>query len=71
MNKLKRYAAQHPNYMSSNFNIVINSCSQEVRLLISRAEEITSDEVTTQGNSTDMSIYEVESFPLLQYDNNR
>ena len=57
--------------MSSNFNIVINSCSQEVRLLISRAEEITSDEVTTQGNSTDMSINEVESFPLLQYDNNR
>ena len=57
--------------MSSNFNIVINSCSQEVRLLISRAEEITSDEVTTQGNSTDMPIYEVESFPLLQYDNNR
>ena len=50
--------------MSSNFNIVINSCNQEVRLFISRAEEITSDEVTTQGNSTDMPIYELGPFLL-------
>ena len=44
---------------------VANSYSQEVRLITSGGEEITSVERFTQGDPTDKSIYSLGSLPLL------
>ena len=44
---------------------VINSYSRETRLFISGGEEITSAEVTKQGDPTAIPIYALGSLPLL------